>query len=441
MVLSSVKGAVLFVHPRHRYFGRDNQVPMGVITLANAVGPEVLGVFAKDLQEEHLRRAKILLMDVHWFFSLHSSMNIAARAKQVNPQIDIIVGGYTATIFYRELLSRSVIDFVVRGDAEKPLPMLVQALLSGDDPSRIPNVAGKDFLNPLTYRLDRDDYDAGDALKIDWFPSFEKIVEQTHRIPYPTWIYPFIPVFKGCRYPCEYCLGSPSKQQIVSGRGLVSRSPSRVIADLRKVEEAKHLHRAYIIADFIHVLPSNYADHIFSERFDIDLYYEFYRVPGPDVIRKMAKRFRHLFLACFSVENHGSVETDEGEIQALQRILQACRENGSDMNLNLHLRALADYQSLNRLFFGLYRRYSWINLIDSTLWNFPMPSAEHIINPKDGAFETFWDLSKNKPYKWRIREWLVTRFFTGPRRYRLLFRLNTRLVAAVLFSRSRRKNR
>ena len=432
MNLATPSGSILFVHPRHRYFGRDNQLPIGVIALANSLGGNARGVFARELRDDHFRQAKILLMDVHWFFALESAMQIAARAKRVNPQIEIIVGGYSATIFAAELLARSPIDFVVRGDNEKPLPLLVDALLRDADPAGIPNVAGKNFKEPLSYQLTREDYDAGDYLTIDWFPALDRLARAMHRIPYPTWVYPFIPVFKGCKFPCDYCLGNPRAQRILCGRGIVSRSPIRVVEDLRRVEAAPHLRRAYIIADFIHVLEKDYAEPILSQRFKLDLYYEFYRIPRPEDVRRLAASFRRLFLGYFFIRNHGNVAAEKSEVESLLQAAATAREVDAELAVNVHLRGLRDAPEMNRLLVQVHRRHPWINLIDSSLWDFPMPPAEHVLEPRPETYDRFRALSAKERWKWRVREWLVAKFFAGPRRHRLLFRLNSRFVAARL---------
>jgi hypothetical protein len=92
---------------------------------------------------------------------------------------------------------------------------------------------------------------------------------------------------------------------------------------------------------------------------------------------------------------------------------------------------------MNRLLLEYYRRHRWINLIDSSRWDFPMPPADHLLRPDPLTFDRFRALSAKETWKWRVREWIVARFFGGPRRHRLLFRLNSRFIAALLARRAR----
>jgi len=84
-------------------------------------------------------------IDLHWLPHAQGSLEIAAICKQLHPGKPVIMGGYSASYFHRELINYPQVDFVLRGDsAEKPLFDLLLAIKQGKgDYSRIPNLTWK----------------------------------------------------------------------------------------------------------------------------------------------------------------------------------------------------------------------------------------------------------------------------------------------------------
>ena len=85
-------------------------------------------------------------IDLHWLPHAQGSLEIAAICKRLHPGRPVIMGGYSASYFHRELINYPQVDFVLRGDsAEKPLFDLMRAIKQGNgDYSRIPNLTWKD---------------------------------------------------------------------------------------------------------------------------------------------------------------------------------------------------------------------------------------------------------------------------------------------------------
>lgn len=166
---------VLFIHSGKPYGSPPISVPpIGLIALANYLkraGLQVIvcnaavetelnsGFDATALAAQY--GARIICLDLHWHYQSFSVITLARRLKQSNKNCAIILGGFTATHFHKEILKNyPEIDFIVRGDAEKPLLELVRALISGGKAfSAIPNLtwrAGKrTHANPLSYSADK----------------------------------------------------------------------------------------------------------------------------------------------------------------------------------------------------------------------------------------------------------------------------------------------
>jgi B12-binding domain/radical SAM domain protein len=98
--------------------------------------------------EQLIRKLKCATfgIDLHWLPHAQGSLEIAAICKRLHPDRPVIMGGYSASYFHRELINYPQVNFVLRGDsAEKPLFDLLRAIKQGSsDYSRIPNLTWKD---------------------------------------------------------------------------------------------------------------------------------------------------------------------------------------------------------------------------------------------------------------------------------------------------------
>jgi len=77
------------------------------------------------------------------------------RIKNINPRVPVIAGGITASLFAKQFIEHLGFDFVIRGDAEIPLPRLVSSLLDGEGQIEdVDNLVGKNGLEtPWNYHL------------------------------------------------------------------------------------------------------------------------------------------------------------------------------------------------------------------------------------------------------------------------------------------------
>jgi len=227
---------VLYIHPSGNL--TEYNIPMGVIGLMNSIDCVKLGKMYFEVNDEIIFNSKIIVMDCHWYFSLSEIGKLARKFKAINPEVVIVVGGYTATIFAEMMVFRFKVDYVIKGDAELPFPLLIKALLGGKSVAGIPNIVSKTFITKQSYKLTEKDYSNADYLTIDWFPALKHRMEIIHKgLPF-NWIeelgvYPFIPVFKGCSYDCNFCYASKGINFALSKRGIVSRSPESIVGDLR----------------------------------------------------------------------------------------------------------------------------------------------------------------------------------------------------------------
>ena len=172
-------------------------------------------------------------IDMHWMPHCHGSVEIARLCKGIHPEIPVIMGGYSATIYHRELMDYPEVDFVIRGDsAEEPLLELLRALSGDGDLSSIPNLTWRDpstgttRVNPFRY-VPSDLGHIGDNYAFMIRSAARHLDWKGVRAFKGWWSYPLTAVLtvKGCTNNCTFCGGSAwSMAKCFERRSLALRS-------------------------------------------------------------------------------------------------------------------------------------------------------------------------------------------------------------------------
>lgn len=84
----------------------------------------------------------IIGLDLHWHFQSFDVIEVAKKIKATHPDIAVVLGGFTASFFAKDILrDHDCVDFVIRGDAEVPLLELIRHHLSDGIYNDVPNLA------------------------------------------------------------------------------------------------------------------------------------------------------------------------------------------------------------------------------------------------------------------------------------------------------------
>lgn len=329
---------VLYIHPAKQGVNFDASegngrpygvIPVGVPALVNVLqenGIRVKGiVHPLEMQLNpafSLRRwinghpgARVILIDMHWYEHCFGAVDTARLCKEVLPDAWVIMGGLSATGFAQEILSEfKEVDFIIRGDAERPLLELVKTLLDGpgraidwEKISKISNLAycnhGEVVLTPEMYVASSDDLDRLEFTNLgflehqreyliheyivtDIATARKMLSEDTPNLG------KWITTARGCRYNCSYCGGSKAAHKMLAGRsGVIPRSAARVVDDLEKLSKQGVLQAsmAYDIAE----MGEEYWKAIFAgmkeREIKIGIYNEFFQMPDNAFIDGMAR--------------------------------------------------------------------------------------------------------------------------------------------------------
>lgn len=260
---------VLLLHvPRmRRRFNQIMVMPSGLFSLADCLDRAGLRVrilhLGLELQAnpafslpDYLRRhqVKLLAVSLHWFYQTWDVIHTINQVKRELPELPVVVGGYTASCFYRDLALRGSVDFVIRGDGELPLLRLCEQLWGTEPPrlEQVPNLVwkgdgGRVHQTPLSFestpafmvelshaRLDllerSGEYFSDRVL----YKDFDERIE-ANRGDFFSNAYFYTPG-RGCGFDCLFCGGSRSAQHRLFGRsGAFFFDDDKIIRDLEEL--------------------------------------------------------------------------------------------------------------------------------------------------------------------------------------------------------------
>jgi len=178
-------------------------------------------------------KPRIFGIDLHWLIHAHGALEICKLIKKVNKEIPILLGGMSASYFYKELIDYPFIDFIIRGSIVfHPLEQLMKKILKGNsDYSKIPNLcfkkSGKIVINSTKL------YSEKNFHPIDW----SSIRELKHK--YTDFVMT-IPTL-GCQYNCPYCGGGreATKKYALQKKPLLCRSSRQILSELNSFRNLK----------------------------------------------------------------------------------------------------------------------------------------------------------------------------------------------------------
>ncbi|MBD3164144.1 radical SAM protein [Candidatus Woesearchaeota archaeon] len=295
---------VLYIHPlgknpafSRKYFKKAGKtaaehcfgfIPMGIIGVINNLikhGLKVRGIslpLKKRINpsfslEECLKfyNPKVILIDMHWYVQIKNGLETARQCKKIHG-CKIIIGGMSATLFYEELLKISYIDYVLKGDAEKPLAELCSAILGNKPKNKIQNIASGNFDNEITYSCT--DIDNYDYVNMGFLEDSEAYISM-----FDFWLM----VGKGCPFNCEHCDGSHHKTKALFGRNsTIFRSPENVVKDLKSIS-AETVNFSLDLS----LMPDELIERLSKEKFNSNLRNEFFHTADLCKLRKLKGSF------------------------------------------------------------------------------------------------------------------------------------------------------
>lgn len=258
-----------FYRPLGQYM-TVNLLPMGTLALADLAHRKGYRTRIFHLGLEWIERGifspldymkggevEVVAIPLHFHQQSYDVMKVAKMIKDQSKNTLVLSGGYTASLFHREILSGfPQIDAIIRGDAEVPLLQLMGALKEKRGFETIPNLSwkknGEIRENPLSYVASESDLDQSSYVPLSllhdqetyirymgmpfiWAKGFSKEQNRKH-FHLGHSLFP-LNVGRGCTGNCTWCGGGSEAQRVVNGRrGVVFRSPDKVVTTMTEAE-------------------------------------------------------------------------------------------------------------------------------------------------------------------------------------------------------------
>ncbi|MEM2614701.1 MAG: radical SAM protein [Nitrososphaerota archaeon] len=333
---------VVFLHPLTSF--RKHQVdipysithypllPMGIFSLASLLkdkGYDVkiinLGLeqsLTQSLDIENFVKSinsKIYAIDLHWFFHSEGGIQLAEMCKKYHPNSIVILGGFTATWFYEEILSKhNYVDAIALGEAEQSIVRLVNAYLKNQDLSEVPGIAYRENnLIKTTMSSPPPTLDDLNFIELSLLQNWKNYLKiglegyNDNNIPL-FWV----TIARGCIYNCIYCGGCYNSYKLITNRQQpIFRAPQKVVEDILRLQEIG-IKRICLSHD-PEIAGEKYWSKILQElkknQIDIEAYWESSQLPSREFLRKMKRLFNEVEVAIYPLSPNEDVRTTAGK--------------------------------------------------------------------------------------------------------------------------------
>ncbi|MHA1714702.1 MAG: radical SAM protein [Promethearchaeota archaeon] len=237
---------------------------------------------------------KYCAIDLHWLLHSYGAIKITEMVKEINSDIPVILGGYTATYYATEILENfPTIDAIIQGEGEVPLLKYLETNEHDKTLENVPNLVYRDGerikKNGISYVAeDLDQFDFVDLSFMDHSREYFKLCEDS-LIPFS------LMIARGCPFNCPFCGGGQRAQYILNKRRqVIFRSPEKVVQDIKEIDNTYKVSTVFFGHGYY---PANekYFLEIFrkirQERIDIGGALEIWRLPFNRLLHKFSKTF------------------------------------------------------------------------------------------------------------------------------------------------------
>lgn len=258
--------------------------------------------------------AKLVGIDLHWLVHASGAVELAKIIKEERPDIPILLGGLSSTIFYKEIMERyKWIDMVALGDTtEAIIEMILESRMSPEELSKIPNLVYREGdkvrVNSFSYVPE----EIGD-FQIDYYNLFKSLSKSSE----PFWWIPFadfiehpigaVILLKGCRYNCLACGGSSyTYAKYFRRRTLAVKSPSAIVEEVKSITEHMKI-PVFMVGDMQLLGRSRWElllKKMKEERISAQsIFFEFFIPPPEELISKLSSLDAEVYFQ-ISPESH-----------------------------------------------------------------------------------------------------------------------------------------
>lgn len=254
-------------------------------------------------------KPKLVGVSMKWFPHIARSLEICKIVKEYDPGISVVIGGNTASYYWRDLTGNKLVDYIILGDGELPLLKICQKA------EYIPNCVyernGEIVINEISYIQNEEN-----SQNI-YLSHMDKLFVRKEDPLYSQYFYIF--TGKGCYANCFYCGGCRTVQKKTFGRiKPFLRRPEEVRKDIRDVMG----YTSTFMFDF-EVAGCDTLEYYKSIWEGINLKkhfcsFYFWTLPDKEVIRLISQTFKYVNLnidLCSLSERHRNQLNKQGMVK------------------------------------------------------------------------------------------------------------------------------
>lgn len=166
--------------------------------------------------------------------------DVAANIKKINPAVAIAIGGPMASTIPELLASRTLIDFIVKGEGERTIPELLDAIEINLAPEGVKGVYFKDPSGKIVFTGERERIENLDNYP---FPLYDAFTME----PYVNYLRETgrcweISASRGCYGHCHFC-------KLTFGQRIAAYSPRVVVNHMIRISERYGIDRFNFVDD------------------------------------------------------------------------------------------------------------------------------------------------------------------------------------------------
>ncbi len=258
-----IKFDCIFIHPviRHRRSCYFTEIPMGFFSMADLLERNGLRCKILNLGTEYALNSQFSIqsyltknpthavaIDLHWYVHSYSAICLVKEIKSFDKNIKIILGGFTASFFYNEIMnSYPFIDFLIRGEGEIPLLHLLRNLNKAkfhDIPNLVWRDGNKFFASNQFIYTDDKTMETLKFSNLELLEHWESYISQCSASPIITYINIqkkiknifYLCIGRGCNFSCSDCGGSKESYELLNFRNEpYIRSINGIIEDIKEL--------------------------------------------------------------------------------------------------------------------------------------------------------------------------------------------------------------
>ncbi len=314
----SLAAATVATSPLFEYY------PLGFLTLLDYLGQRgfevrIINMAVKEAKSRSFNPRALLRklhpmvfgIDLNWLVHADGALELARMCKEEHPDIPVLLGGLTASYYYRELIESPHVDYILRGDStEEPLSLFLRALETKQTPTEVPNLVwqrnGETIVNPFTYQPELLE------IRVDYKRLIKHILHYRDLrgglltgYQWPAYAFNMTLFCRGCKMNCLTCGGTNR----ALGRTTLGVRDPELFADEVKATMELTPHGVGIPGDIRQHEPEKYIDALRRRKLSRPLSFELNAPGGERFLSELASIGP-------SLDIHMSPESHDEELRA-----------------------------------------------------------------------------------------------------------------------------